>query len=225
MKYLKNKAAMTLCCGFPIFGLLGDGIAYLVTKGDTNLHPLPPFFITIIFIVLDLPLLVASLQFVELTDSKIINYLCNIKTFEIELSDIKQWDCYNNVTTSQYSVTQSTPFIYISTQRFESSKFDFTKLRKYKYIKSFPYDNRLKNWLEQNVPNSKGDFLTAQNENSENQVLTSSEEGKRKIWFQSPLLLGLVLGVMYGLMFNHLVIGILAGLCLGAALIAFNKRK
>lgn len=225
MKYLKNKAAMTLCCGFPIFGLLGDGIAYLVTKGDTNLHPLPPFFITIIFIVLDLPLLVASLQFVELTDSKIINYLCNIKTFEIELSDIKQWDCYNNVTTSQYSVTQSTPFIYISTQRFESSKFDFTKLRKYKHIKSFPYDNRLKNWLEQNVPNSKGDFLTAQNENSENQVLISSEEGKRKIWFQSPLLLGLVLGVMYGLMFNHLVIGILAGLCLGAALIAFNKRK
>ena len=218
---------MTLCCGVPIFGLLGDGIAYLVTKSDTNLNPLPPFFGTIIFIVLDLPILIVSLQFVKLTDTKIINYLCNIKTFEIELSDIKQWDCYNNVTTSQYGVTQATPFIYISTESFEASKFDFTKIksRKYKYIKSFPYDSRLKNWLEQNVPNSKGYFPTAGDANSENQVHPSSEEGKRKIRFNNPLLLGLPRGILYGLMFNHLVIGIVAGLCLAVALNAFNKKK
>ncbi len=102
----------------PHLGLLGDGIAYLTTKSDTSLHQLPPFLITIMFIVLDLPLLVASLQFVELTDSKVINYICNIKTSEIKLSDIKQWDCYSSATTSQYGVAQSTPFIYISTESF-----------------------------------------------------------------------------------------------------------
>lgn len=218
---------MTLCCGVPIFGLLFDGISYLVVKSDPSLYQLPPFFITIIFIIVDLPILIVSLQFVKLADTKIINYLCNIKTFEIELSDIKQWDCYNNVTTSQYGVTQATPFIYISTESFEVSKFDFTKIksRKYKYIKSFPYDSRLKNWLEQNIPNAKGYLLTEENVNSENLLHPSSEEGKRKIRFNNPLLLGLPLGVLYGLMFNHLVIGIVAGLCLAVALNAFNKKK
>lgn len=151
MKYLKYKNAMILCCGFPILLLLMDGVAYLVAKSDSNLNQLPQFLIVIIFAVFDLPFFIAYFQFVELTDNKIINHLWNIKTFEIELEDIKQWGHYNSVG-GRYAVV-SYPFIYISNKNFDVSQFDFSKVkaRKYKYIRVFPYDDRLENWLKQNV--------------------------------------------------------------------------
>ncbi len=142
---------MILCGGFPLLGLLMDGIAYLVVINDTNLNQLPPFMITIFVILFDLPFFLAYLQFVELKDNKIINYLWNIKTFEIKLSDIKQWGHYNSVG-GRYAVV-SYPFIYISNKNFDVSQFDFSKVkaRRNKFIKVFPYDDRLENWLKQNI--------------------------------------------------------------------------
>ena len=141
MKYLKNKNVIILSCEAPIFGLIFDGIAYLVAKSDTNLHQLPPFMITMIFTILVFPVVIFSIQFIELTDKKIITYLWNIKTYEIELSDVKQWGHYNSIG-GRYAVV-SYPFIYIANKNFEVSKFNFSKIRsrKFKYIRVFPYDD------------------------------------------------------------------------------------
>lgn len=151
MKYLKYKDVMVLCCGFPILLLLIDGIAYLIVKSSTDLYQIPQLIFLIILIVVDLPIFIAYFQFVELKDTKLVNYLWKIKTFEIELSNIKQWGHFNSIG-GQYVVT-SYPFIYISDRNFDTLKIDFTKIksRKYKYIRIFPYDDRLENWLKQNA--------------------------------------------------------------------------
>jgi hypothetical protein len=142
---------MILSCGAPILGLLFDGVAYIVAKNDTNLNQLPPFMITIIITIIFLPAIIYSFQFVELYDNKIVNYLLHMKTFEIELSDIKQWGHYNSIG-GRYAVV-SYPFIYISNKNFDILQFDFSKIKskKYKFIKIFPYDDRLEKWLQQNA--------------------------------------------------------------------------
>lgn len=143
---------MILCCGFPILLLLIDGITYLVVKSDANLNQIPQLLFIIIFAVFDLPFFIVYFQFVELTNNKIINYFWNIKTFEIEASDISQWGHYDSVG-GRYAIV-SYSFIYISNKNFDESQFDFSKIksRKYRFIKTFPYDDRLENWLKQNVP-------------------------------------------------------------------------
>ncbi|MDU7337860.1 MAG: hypothetical protein E7L17_07085 [Clostridium sp.] len=148
MKYLKYKNVMILCCGFPILLLIADGISYLVVKSSTNLNQIPQLLILIIFLVIELPLFIAYFQFVELKDNKLVNYHWNIKAFEIEFSNIKQWGHFNSIGGITYY-----PFIYISDRTFVKSKFDFIKIksRKYKYIRIFPYDDRLEYWLKQNA--------------------------------------------------------------------------